>query len=154
MFHLENECESSANRIRKPLNYSESELRENMILLDGLLNEGISGDGLRSLYKKLNGTLPNNSTQTRKLLQGIIACVEDEKKANKIIGPLYSLNDLRICFAHLLPQENIEQRKQNILCTFGLTDFQDYRRLYDTALERLYELYKYLNVMELPVAQQ
>ena len=40
LFHLENECESSANRIRKPLNYSESELRENMILLDGLLNEG------------------------------------------------------------------------------------------------------------------
>lgn len=154
LFHLENECESSANRIRKPLNYSESELRENMILLDGLLNEGISGDGLRSLYKKLNGTLPNNSTQTRKLLQGIIACVEDEEKAKKIIGPLYSLNDLRICFAHLLPQENIEQRKQNILSTFGLTDFQDYRRLYDTALERLYELYKYLNVMELPAAQQ
>ena len=29
LFHLENECESSANRIRKPLNYSESELREN-----------------------------------------------------------------------------------------------------------------------------
>lgn len=51
LFHLENECESSANRIRKPLNYSESELRENMILLDGLLNEGISGDGLRSLRK-------------------------------------------------------------------------------------------------------
>lgn len=123
---MENECESSANRIRKPLNYSESELRENMILLDGLLNEGISGDGLRLLYKKLNGTLPNNSTQTRKLLQGIIACVEDEEKAKKIIGPLYSLNDLRICFAHLLPQENIEQRKQNILSTFGLTDFQDY----------------------------
>ena len=77
-----------------------------------------------------------------------------KKKAKKIIGPLYSLNDLRICFAHLLPQENIEQRKQNILSTFGLTDFQDYRRLYDTALERLYELYKYLNVMELPAAQQ
>ena len=114
----------------------------------------MDGDGLRSLYKKLNGTLPNNSTQTRKLLQGIIACVEDEEKAKKIIGPLYSLNDLRICFAHLLPQENIEQRKQNILSTFGLTDFQDYRRLYDTALERLYELYKYLNVMELPAAQQ
>lgn len=81
---------------------------------------------MRLLYKKLNGTLPNNSTQTRKLLQGIIACVEDEEKAKKIIGPLYSLNDLRICFAHLLPQENIEQRKQNILSTFGLTDFQDY----------------------------
>lgn len=45
---------------------------------------------MRSLYKKLNGTLPNNSTQTRKLLQGIIACVEDEEKAKKIIGPLYS----------------------------------------------------------------
>ena len=40
LFHLENECESSANRIRKPLNYSESELRENMILLDGFVKRG------------------------------------------------------------------------------------------------------------------
>lgn len=153
LFHLANECEASVERIRKPLNYTESELRENMILLDGLLNEGISGNGLRALYEKLYGTLPDNLTQTRKLLQGIIAYSTGAEKAKEIMGPLYSLNDLRICFAHMLPQENIEQRKRNILNTFGLSDFQNYRLLYDTALERLYKLYEYLNVMDFPEVQ-
>jgi len=153
LFHLEAEVENLGDRIRKPINYSETELRENVIALDGLLNEGIDGDGLRKLYEKLINPLPSDyksiKTQTRKLLQGIIATVEGDVNAANIVAPLYTINDLRICFAHLLPQENIDARKNNVLQTLGISLFEDYRKLYDTMIDRLYRLYQYLNLVEL-----
>lgn len=38
--------------------------------------------------------------------------------------------------------------KENALKTLGLSDFEDYKKLYDTLIERLYKLYQYLNIID------
>lgn len=150
LFHLEDEVKELKNRIRKPISYTETELRENMIALDGLLNEGISIKGLQDLALLLTGSLSkDDKTKTRKLLQNIIAVKEGESGAKQIIAPLFALNDLRICFAHLLPQHEIERHKTNALSVLGLSDFDDYRNLYDTMIDRLLNFYSYLNIADI-----
>ena len=43
----------------------------------------------------------------------------------------------------------MEDLKGGVLNTLGLSDFQDYRKLYDTLMQRLYEFYQYLNITDL-----
>lgn len=81
-------------------------------------------------------------------MQEIIAHKEGDDKARDIIAPLFHLNDLRVCFAHLLSAETIQESKDRIIKAYNLTDFSEYRKLYETLLEELYALYKYLNVAE------
>lgn len=64
------------------------------------------------------------------------------------LAPLFHLNDLRVCFAHLLPEEQIQKYKNNIVKAYGLNDFSEYRKIYDSLIGELYELYKYLNVVD------
>ncbi|WP_054738794.1 hypothetical protein [Cellulosilyticum ruminicola] len=81
-------------------------------------------------------------------MQGIIAKKEGAEKAKGIIAPLFHLNDLRVCFAHLLPEEQIQKYKDGIVEAYGLNDFSEYRRMYDSLISELYELYKYLNLVD------
>ena len=148
LFHLETEVETLAQSIKKPVNYSERELKENIVAFDGLLNEGIDCNELRKLYVKCVNPLPSNYKvlKTRKLLEGIItAHTEDIKFSKDIVSPLYYLNDLRVCFAHLLPQEEVDSYKQKTVSAFNLSCFTDYRKLYDTLMDKLYQFYEYLN---------
>ncbi|MEN6489302.1 MAG: hypothetical protein ABFD66_10570, partial [Smithella sp.] len=150
LFHLENEIEDKAKDLRKPVNYSESEIKENIILLDGLLNEGIDCDELRKLYVQLISPLPNNyrDLKTRKLLQSIIASKSDDNTAKKLMSPLFYLNDLRVCFAHLISQREVDEIKGKIVVAYALPSFSEYRKLYDTLIRGLYDLYKYLRITE------
>ncbi|MBW9150374.1 hypothetical protein K2F40_15550 [Clostridium sp. CM028] len=148
LFHLEAEVEILAQSIKKPVNYSESELKENIVAFDGLLNEGIACNELRKLYVKCVNPLPSNyiGLKTRKLLEGIITAHTDDIEFSKdIVSPLYYLNDLRVCFAHLLPQEKVDSDKQKIVNAFNLSCFTEYRKLYDTLMDKLYRFYQYLN---------
>ena len=63
-------------------------------------------------------------------------------------GTAYALNDLRNYFSHLLSQKKMNKFKENALKTLGLSDFEDYKKLYDTLIERLYKLYQYLNIID------
>ncbi len=149
LFHLQDECEEQKEKLQKPLHYTEKEIRINIDLMDGILNEGIDSDGLKKLYKVIYNADPPKAirTQTRKLLEQIIA--SKDEKADRTIGPLYALNDLRNYFSHLLSQQKMDELKNNALDTLMLTEFNDYRKLYDTLIKRLYSLYQYLNVMDL-----
>ena len=150
LFHLEQEVEARGKTLRKPINYSESEIKENIIVLDGLLNEGIDCKALRTLYKQLVTPLPKDieELKSRKLLQGIIASKTGVTQAKSIISPLFHLNDLRVCFAHLISQDDVDKCKENIVKAFSLASFNEYRKLYDTLMEALYQLYKFLYVTE------
>lgn len=150
LFHLESEIEDKAKDLRKPVNYSESEIKENIILLDGLLNEGIDCDELRKLYVKFISPLPNNfrDLKTRKLLQGIIASKSDDNTAKKLMSPLFYLNDLRVCFAHLISQSEVDAIKEKIVIAYELSSFSEYRKLYNVLISGLYDLYKYLRITE------
>lgn len=150
LFHLEEEVEAKGNSIEKPINYSKREIEENIITLDGVLNEGINCDELRKLYMQLVNPVPKNikDLKTRKLLQAIIA-VSAGDAAKQIIAPLFYLNDLRVCFAHLISQSEIEKYQNAIVAAFGLSSFEEYRKLYDTLIDKLYYLYTYLNVTEI-----
>ena len=150
LFHLEEEVEAKGNTIEKPINYSKREIEENIIILDGVLNEGINCDELRKLCMQLVNPVPRNikDLKTRKLLQAIIA-VSAGDDAKQIIAPLFYLNDLRVCFAHLISQSEIEEYQNAIVAAFGLSSFDEYRKLYDTLIDKLYYLYTYLNVTEI-----
>lgn len=150
LFHLEQEVEARGKALRKPINYSESEIKENIVVLDGLLNEGIDCKALRTLYKQLVTPLPKDieELKSRKLLQGIIASKTSETQAKSIISPLFYLNDLRVCFAHLISQDEVDKYKENIVKAFSLASFNEYRKLYDTLMEALYQLYKFLYVTD------
>jgi hypothetical protein len=151
LFHLESEVEQKGKEIQKPINYSVREVQDNIIILDGVLNEGIDCDQLREVYKRVVNPLPKkvNNLKTRKLLQGIIAKYQGEDEAKKMIAPLFYLNDLRVCFAHVISQEEVDKCKANIVRAFELSDFSEYRKMYDTLIDELYSLYRYLNVTDI-----
>lgn len=151
LYHLEEEVESKGDELCKPINYSRNEVKENIIILDGVLNEGIDCEELRNLCRKIVKPLPNNLNQikTRKLLQSIIAVKTDDESAKNIISPLFYLNDLRICFAHLIPQNEISEYEHRIVEAFGLSNFNEYQVLYDKLINKLYSLYSFLNLMDI-----
>lgn len=151
LFHLEEEVEASGSELQKPINYSKREVKENIITLDGVLNEGIDCEELRKLCLQIVDPVPKNikDLKTRKLLQSIIATKSGEDEAKEIIAPLFYLNDLRVCFAHLIPQEEIDKCEANIVSAFELSDFTEYKKMYDTLIDRLYSLYRYLNITEI-----
>lgn len=146
--HLEQEVEEKAKLVRKPVSFSEREVSGNIVALDGILNEGISQDGLRDLCVALGETDNVSQLKTRKLLQRIISTKEGEDQAKGIIAPLFHLNDLRVCFSHLLPDEETQKYKDSIVEAFGLSSFSEYRKMYDSLLAELYQLYKYLYVTD------
>lgn len=151
LFHLEAEVEAKGNSIEKPINYSKREIEENIIVLDGVLNEGIDCDELRKLCMQLVNPVPQNikDLKTRKLLQAIISISAGDATAKEIIAPLFYLNDLRVCFAHLISQSEIDKYQNNIVAAFGLSSFDEYKKLYDTLIDKLYNLYTYLNITEI-----
>lgn len=139
LFHLEEEVEAKGNSIEKPINYSKREIEENIIVLDGVLNEGIDCDELRKLCIQLVNPAPPNikDLKTRKLLQAIISISAGDATAKEIIAPLFYLNDLRVCFAHLISQGEIDKYQNNIVAAFGLSSFDEYKKIYDTLIDKL-----------------
>lgn len=148
LHHLEQEVEEKVKLVKKPVSYSEKEVSTNIVLLDGILNEGISQDGLKNLCVVLGATDNIDQLKTRKLLQKIVSIKAGEEQAKNIIAPLFYLNDLRVCFSHLLPDEEIQKYKDNIIKAFGLLKFSEYRKMYDSLLSELYKLYKYLYITD------
>lgn len=151
LFHLEEEVEAKGNSIEKPINYSKREIEENIIVLDGVLNEGIDCDELRKLCMQLVNPVPKDikKLKTRKLLEAIISISVGDAAAKEIIAPLFYLNNLRVCFAHLISQSEIDKYQNNIVAAFGLSSFDEYKELYDTLIDKLYNLYTYLNITEI-----
>lgn len=45
--------------------------------------------------------------------------------------------------------KEIDEYEANIVLAFGLSDFTEYKKMYDTLIDELYSLYRYLNVTEI-----
>lgn len=151
LHHLEEEVEASSRELCKPINYSRNEVKDNIIILDGLLYEGIDCEQLRELYKKVVFPLPNNlnDLKTRKLLQGIIAVKAGKENAKKLMAPLFYLNDLRVCYAHLISANESEKMLNAIVVAYHLESKLEYEKLYNTLVDDLYNLYSYLMTLSL-----
>lgn len=151
LHHLEDEVEASSRELGKPINYSRNEVKDNIIILDGLLNEGIDCEQLRKLYKKVVFPLPKNlkDLKTRKLLQGIIAAEAGAENAGQLMSPLFYLNDLRVCYAHLISKSESEKMINAIVEAFNLENEFEYEKLYNTLVDGLFYLYSYLMTLSL-----
>lgn len=151
LHHLEEEVEKSSRELCKPINYSRKEIKDNIIILDGLLNEGIDCEKLRDLYKKVVSPLPGNlkDLKTRKLLQGIIAVEVGVENARQLMSPLFYLNDLRVCYAHLISNNESKKKMNAIVESYNLENELEYEKLYDTLVNGLYNLYSYLMTLSL-----
>lgn len=155
LYHLEEEAIKQAHKITKPIVFSEIEITNNIIALDGVLNEAISLPALRQLAQELNIQKTNlGELRTRKLLQEIIASKEGEAVARTIIAPLFYLNDLRVIFAHLLSQKEEEEMIKRILDALDVASFSDYRKVYEKLLAGLYDLYKYLLITDFEIVEE
>lgn len=151
LFHLQDEFEKSSKELTKPINYTKQEIKNNIVLLDNLLNDAINCDRLRELYEKCVNPPAKSYKQYKsiKLLLGILTMQLPEEDSNKILSPLFNLKDLRDCFSHILPHEKIEPLKQRIIDSYHLNSFEEYEKLYNTLIARLYDLFKYLNIAEI-----
>lgn len=150
LHHLEVAVNEKTSEIEKPLNYTKAEIKNNIVLLDNMLNDAINISALRELYKKRVTPLPSNYTQlkTIKLLLGIISSKLTSEEANDLLSPLFNLKDLRDYFSHILPEDEVEKIKERIVHSYNLENFEEYEKLYKTLLKRLLRLYNYLNLSE------
>ena len=106
---------------------------------------------LRELFKRVVNPIPRNidDLKTRKLLQGIIASVDGTEFAKGMMSSLFYLNDLRVCYAHLISKEEIEEMMSRVVSAYGLTSENEYKKLYTRLIDSLYKLYSYLMIIPL-----
>ncbi|MEG1531543.1 MAG: hypothetical protein RSC15_07960 [Lactococcus sp.] len=151
LFHLEDEVEAKGEKLSKPIKYSEDEISRNIVSLDGLLNEGIDCDELRKIYEAVCGTPEKGykDLKTRKLLERLIKTHNPKIDAQKVVAPLYYLNDLRVCFAHLISEAEVQKCHDRIVSAYSLRSFDDYKSLYEKLMMDIYYLYQYLNIEEI-----
>ena len=151
LFHLEAEVESKGNKLTKPISYNEDEISKNIIVMDGLLNEGIKCTELRKIYEAICESPENGykELKTRKLLERIIKAKKPSINASEIVAPLYYLNDLRVCFAHLIPEMEVTKYQEKIVAAYNLKTFNETKKLYEKLMGDLYYLYQYLSIEEI-----
>lgn len=131
--------------------YSESELNEVINAFRKYLIEGISKDGLVSLYEALNQEQNRDKNYKKlgeiKLIDKILAALlpnsystDDEQK---LIGPLYLINDYRLILDHSMGSDE-EIKKNNILNTLKISTWDNQEELYCKEIKGLKRLYQML----------
>ena len=145
LYHLKKECDEKKKTFNSPVLYSDSEMKNSIEILHQYCIEGISIKELKKLYFQLDSTkTPQdvNDLKSIKLLQLVFELLYSALDTSSFLSPLYLLNDLRIIFFHLLPDEEIIKLKENLLRTLSIDTF-DNRLIYDSLIERLNRLYTY-----------
>ena len=151
--HLDEECEILAKKAVRPVVYTENTLSETLNALHKVLIEGMNSGQLRLLYEQFYSSAERDKKYgewgTIRLIQEIIdkIDVDPSKDLRRIIAPLYLLNDFRIIFDHLLKNEELEKRKQNIVNTLIVSSFTDYENIYKKEIAELDKLFQYLVII-------
>lgn len=148
--HLDEECDDYAKKAVKPIVYTEKTLSESLNALHKVLIEGMETGNLKAIYEKLYKPDERDKDYKNfgniKFLDYIIRRTDQNPNTDfrTVIGPIYLLNDFRIVFDHLLSKDKLEEKKNNIIKTLGLTSFSDYKDAYTKELDGLDKLYQYL----------
>lgn len=78
-----------------------------------------------------------------KLYEGLLqTIVTSDEQIKEIIAPLYLLNELRIIYDHLLPQDERDKRKKNVADSLSVSKF-DESMIYNVLLDRLSAFFGY-----------
>ena len=146
--HLPEETKQQISQYDKPLITSSKTLPTTVGLLHQVLIESVNIGEMQKLYDLLLS--PKNQKhkdmKSIKLYEGLLhSIIKSDEQVRGIIAPLYLLNDLRIVYDHLLPNETIEEKKQNVISSLGLAFF-DEPKIYDGLLSRLSTFFEYLTI--------
>lgn len=143
--HLEEEVINALEDIKKPITYSESEIKPVISALHKILIEAVNKNALKTYYESVVTEKDKNykSWGSIKYYEFLLSQFST-KEIKDLVAPLYILNDLRIIFFHLLSLEEEEKRKQNVIQTLGLTHF-DVKEVYIRLVNKLKELFDELN---------
>lgn len=151
LLHLEEQNEKLEKKLQRPVAYSESELNEVINAFKKYLIEGISKDGLTSLYEDLYQEQNRDKNYKKlgeiKLIDKILAALlpksystDDEQK---LVGPLYLINDYRLILDHSMGSDE-ETKKNNILNTLGVATWDKQEEIYCKEIKGLKRLYQML----------
>lgn len=145
--HLEEEVIKALENIKKPITYSENEIKPVISALHKILIEAVNTSSLKEYYERLVEKKDKDYKSWGSIkYYDFLLSQFSHKPTRELVAPLYLLNDLRIIFFHLLSSEREEKLKQNILTTLGLTSF-DIKEVYTRLIGKLDELFKELNLV-------
>lgn len=152
LHHLTNEVKELMESFQKPIVFTEKSIEPTINMLNKALIEGVNVEEFKKFYEKIcverkKGYKDWKSIKLyQSLLEKALTNKEriDEEKIKQIIAPLYLLNDLRNYYDHLLPNEERERIKNNIIQSFGLQSFDDLEGLYHSLLDGLHVIFEYL----------
>lgn len=153
--HLENECLTQEDNIKRPIVFNENNISGVINALDKILVEGFNVSGLKSLYEILYDSDSREKGYTKwqsirlikETLKKLGEELFEENEVKKIIAPLYILHDYRIYFDHLLSENEQEKLKTHIAETLGVEKFSDQEKLYFKEIKGLDQLFKYLVIL-------
>lgn len=143
--HLPEETKQQISQYDKPLIASSKTLPSTVGVLHQVLIESVNISEMQKLYCTLLSPNTQNYKEMKsiKLYEGLLqTIVKSQDQVKEIIAPLYLLNDLRIVYDHLLPQDERNKRKANVENSLGITTF-DESRIYDVLLNRLSAFFEY-----------
>lgn len=147
--HLSAETKRVADQYSKPIIVNPKTFPDVVASLHKIVIEGIDTDALKKLYSVLKSPKKDDykTYKSIKLYEGVLSYViKKQDQVSEIITPLYLLNDLRLCYDHLLSSETERKFKNNVVSALALSSFDDVETLYNRLIEKLLVFYRYLIV--------
>jgi hypothetical protein len=148
--HLDEEVIFVLEDIKKPILFSETEVRPVISSLHKILIEAVNVGNFKTFYRNTANPVErsHNDWLSIKFYEYLLNFLsKGQKTADEIkylIAPLYLLNDLRIYYFHIINAEKQESVRQNIVACLELTSFDNTPELYNKMIDRLFALFEYL----------
>ena len=152
--HLTDECLQHERNVKRPVVYSETTVGEVINAYDKILIEGFNIVKLKELYEEIYSPDERDKKYTNwksiKLIEAILnklSILINNMDIALVISPLYILHDYRNILNHLLPADEIFEKKSHIANTLGVKSFDDQKTIYDKEIKGLNELFNYLAIL-------
>lgn len=142
LYHLDQEVIDVIDGIKKPIMYSEDEIKAVVTSLHKILVEAVTIPALKAFYKVQTGKEPSDEWKSIRYIEFLLS-QQSQKDIRLLMSGPYVLNDLRNLFSHLVSVEKQEKLKQNAVTAFGLPSFI-LADVYRVMLDRLMALYEEL----------
>ncbi|MBM7558173.1 hypothetical protein [Halanaerobacter jeridensis] len=145
---LEEEVLEVIDDVKKPISYSELEVKSIISALHKILIEAVEKREFKKYYRNNSEDVEEDYTDcgSIKYFEFLLLKLLDkdslDEEVKDLIAPLYLLNDLRIIYFHLLSDRKVKRKKKNIIESLDLASFDNTKKLYKRLINKLYELYK------------
>lgn len=152
--HLTDECQQQEKKVKRPVVYSETEVTEVINAYDKILIEGFDVSKMKELYEVMYSSNERDKSYTSwksiKLIEAILnklAISIHNMDIASVMSPLYVLHDYRNLLDHLLSIDKISEKKEHIINTLGVQNFDDQKTIYNEEIKRLNILFNYLAIL-------